>query len=716
MDIINNMTMKGKSLLVVLTGLAAFAIALITGLTASTVVFIAVTVVAALVWLGITFVTMLSVTGPIERMTKAANAMSEGNLNINFRRALKGELGQLEESMARVTGTLQKLSDEVASLSVITEEDQKEQVDDQVKVLEMHLLTLNTDLKDLIDSAVRGKLDKRIDTSAYEGDSNKTATALNALLDAVAAPVNEAIAVMETVSQGDFSKQVTGDYSGDFARLKSGINATVSSTSRYINEITRVLTEIAHKNLNVFVDGDFVGDFAEIKEDLQMIVNQFNDVMQSINSASEQVAAGAKTISDSSMGLAEGANMQAATVDNLTDTLTQVDVKTSSNAENAARAEQLSGESHDSALKGNTEMRNMLEAMEAIRESSSNISSIIRVISDIAFQTNMLALNAAVEAARAGEHGKGFAVVAEEVRALASKSDQAAKETTALIETSIEKVNQGTSIATATAEILEKIVSDTDEVSAIISGIAAESHEQSEAISQVNRGTSEIAEVVQRNSSTSEETAAAAEELSSQSELLREMLSVFRLRGVSKVNPVSFRRDQAITPPMPARPKPEPPKPAPAPRPEPPKPAPAPKPESPKPAPAPKPEPPKPAPAPKPEPPKSVPAPAPESVKAMPPSVENREIAGKSDNLAAAYMAESRKLSKTQAEEAPKREVRPQPAPVRPVTPVTPATPAKKADQPAALDFSQGMPNTNAGTVKAPSAAHVYDKKDFGKY
>ena len=174
-------------------------------------------------------------------------------------------------------------------------------------------------------------------------------------------------------------------------------------------------------------------------------------------------------------------------------------------------------------------MTQMLEAMQGIKSSSDDIAKIINVIEDIAFQTNLLALNAAVEAARAGEYGRGFAVVAEEVRSLAGRSQIAVKETTGLIGDSAQRVDTGSRIALTTSDALKVIVESADELLNTIAHISNASKEQLEAVDAVSTGVSEISDVVQSNSAISEETAAASQELNSQAEVLRNLVSYFKI-------------------------------------------------------------------------------------------------------------------------------------------------------------------------------------------
>lgn len=272
--------------------------------------------------------------------------------------------------------------------------------------------------------------------------------------------------------------------------------------------------------------GDELGDVAASFEIMRQRVHK---VLLEINQGADQVAAGARNVSDASVALSQGASQQAASVEQLSASIAEIASQTASNAQNAEKANDLTVGTKEKAQLGNEEMQEMLSAMEEINASSANISKIIKVIDEIAFQTNILALNAAVEAARAGQHGKGFAVVAEEVRNLAARSAKAAKETTDMIEGSMAKVETGREIAHKTADALNAIVGDVSSVADIVANIAKASNEQKLALEQINQGVQQVSQVVQANSSTSEEAATASQNLNQQADIMRANVGKFRL-------------------------------------------------------------------------------------------------------------------------------------------------------------------------------------------
>ena len=312
-------------------------------------------------------------------------------------------------------------------------------------------------------------------------------------------------------------------------KIEDAMKNAMAKLKGYIDEINFNLTSIASGDLTTYISREYAGDFSLIKDTINDISGKLHETMSEINAASEQVLLGAQQISTSATDMAYGATKQASAVEELNATIDVINSQTAQNADNAQEANMLSGKSTENAKEGNEAMRQMLEAMQKIKDSSNDISHIIKTIQDIAFQTNLLALNAAIEAARAGEHGKGFSVVAEEVRNLAARSQKAAQETTALIADSINRVEVGGGIAESTAKTLDVIVENADEVLKKINSISTSSQEQAEAVGQVSIGLGQISSVVQINSTASEETASAAEELTSQAELLRHLVAYFKL-------------------------------------------------------------------------------------------------------------------------------------------------------------------------------------------
>jgi len=445
------------------------------------------------------------------------------------------------------------VTDIMNSLTQISEGDFKVQVNDlpgdmtvlpeTIRKFSTKLLSVNAEIAAMIKAIVsEGNMDFQIDSERYKGDWRKIMEGLNTIVLAVEKPIKAIEIALFEMKMGNFDildidkKFVAANlepnpekYSGVFKDIMTNLDLSFTETASYIDELEGALAQIARGNLCGRIEREYVGSFDLIKFSVNNINDTLHKTMSEISSAAEHVLSGANQISTGAADLATSTLEQASSVQALNAAIEIINQQTQQNADSASNANELSNKSASNARDGNGAMRKMAEAMTQIMESSNNISKIVKTIQDIAFQTNLLALNAAVEAARAGEHGKGFAVVAEEVRSLAGRSQTAAVETTNLIRDSISRVEFGSVIAESTAESLTTIVSSADDVSEIINSISAASKEQTQAIAQVSEELAKISQVTQGNSAMSEETAAASEELNSQAEVLRGLVSFFKL-------------------------------------------------------------------------------------------------------------------------------------------------------------------------------------------
>lgn len=352
------------------------------------------------------------------------------------------------------------------------------------------------------------------------------------LTSAITRPLRELRESAGKIEDGNFDFDITYKSRDELGNLADAFRNMTSILNDIISDASRLLREMADGNFDVRTEAEerYVGNFQNLLVSIRKLNRDLSFTLGKINQSADQVASGSDQVSNGAQALSQGATQQAAAVQELAATIADISNQVRETAENASDAKSQSTTAGHEVEKCNTQMRDMVIAMEEISNTSDQIGKIIKTIEDIAFQTNILALNAAVEASRAGTAGKGFAVVADEVRELAGKSSEASKNTAELIESSLQAVARGKQIADSTAHSLVKVVEVVRHTSDKVEKIADAAEEQASSVEQVTLGVDQISSVVQTNSSTAQESASASQVLSGQAAMLKNLVAKFTLR------------------------------------------------------------------------------------------------------------------------------------------------------------------------------------------
>ncbi|MCC4615910.1 methyl-accepting chemotaxis protein [Xanthomonas campestris pv. asclepiadis] len=485
-----------------------------------------------------------SLTHPLARATRAAEAIANGQLDNDVQSDARDETGRLLRAMRAMRGMQTQLQ---------------------------ALLSAQSDMARRHDD---GQTSFRIDAAAFPGDYGRMATDTNMLVASHLAVQTNLARIMGRYAIGDLSESMerlpgekavltqtmdevkanlsamnreikqlaqsaaNGDFSArgdaerfqyDFQVMVDSLNQLMATADGNLQSLSSLLQSIAAGDLTARMTGEFKGVFAQMRDDanataaqLAEIVGRIQHSAVSINSAASEIAAGNQDLSQRTEQQAANLEETAASMEELTSTVRQ-------NAEHARQANQLAIGAAGVASQGGEIVSKVVGTMAGIEASSKKIADIISVIDGISFQTNILALNAAVEAARAGEQGRGFAVVASEVRTLAQRSTAAAKEIKSLIDDSVERVAEGSTLVHTAGSTMAEIVASVQRVTDIMGEISAASQEQSAGIEQVNTTVTQMDETTQQNAALVEEATAAARSMEEQAVQLTQAVSVFKI-------------------------------------------------------------------------------------------------------------------------------------------------------------------------------------------